>query len=194
MRILNVQDRERVHTARRKPWFVSRFRRDDDGATAIEFGILALPFLLLLFAILETGVSFAAQQLMANATDDVARQIRTGQLTSANLTQASLRDKICDRLQMLIARGCPGLAVDLRLRSTFAELATLKPPLRGTGREQEIDLSAVGFEIGKGGDKSTLRVLYGWPIMTNLMQKSLSTLKDGKMLIYASATWQNEPF
>ncbi|WP_258045585.1 TadE/TadG family type IV pilus assembly protein [Mesorhizobium sp. NBSH29] len=173
---------------------MSRFSRDEHGSTAIEFGILALPFLMLLFAILETGISFAAQQLMANATDDVARQIRTGQLTSANLTQSSLRDKICVQLEMMVTKGCPGLAVDLRLRSTFAELAQIKAPLKGSGREQEIDLAAVGFEVGKGADKSTLRVLYGWPIISNLMQKSLSTMKGSKMLLYASATWQNEPF
>ena len=71
-------DRERQDAARRRFRIFSRFCRDRDGSTVIEFGMLALPFLLLLFAILETCISFAAQQLMANATDDVARQIRTG--------------------------------------------------------------------------------------------------------------------
>ena len=58
----------------------SRFRRDRKGSVAIEFAVLALPFSLLVFAILESGISYAGGQVLANATDDVARQIRVGNL------------------------------------------------------------------------------------------------------------------
>ena len=67
---------------------VRRFFRARGGATAIEFVILALPFSALIFAILESCVSFAAQQLISNATDDIARQIRTGQGMSYATIQA----------------------------------------------------------------------------------------------------------
>ena len=53
-----------------------RFVRDRRGATALEFALLALPFALLVFAILESCISFAGQEVMANITDDVARQLR----------------------------------------------------------------------------------------------------------------------
>ena len=59
-----------------------RFSHDREGSTAIEFTMLAIPFSMLVFAILESCISFAAQEVMANATDDVARQLRTGQLPS----------------------------------------------------------------------------------------------------------------
>ena len=188
-------DREQQHAARRRFHIFSRFYRDSDGSAVIEFGMLALPFLLLLFAILETCISFAAQQVLANATDDVARQIRTGQIKGTDLTEENLRERICGQLEIMVANDCPGLVIDLRHADTFDGLAEFKMPLKGTNRlDREIDDDLAKFEPGINTQKNRLRVLYPWPIMTNLMQKSLSTLKDNKILLLATAIWQNEPF
>ena len=91
-----------------------RFGRNREGTTAIEFTMLAIPFSMLVFAILESCISFAAQEVMANATDDVARQLRTGQLRAADVTETSLKKAICDRMEIIVAKGCPDLVVDLR--------------------------------------------------------------------------------
>jgi hypothetical protein len=189
-------DREQQHAARRRFHIFSRFYRDSDGSAVIEFGMLALPFLLLLFAILETCISFAAQQVLANAVDDISRQIRTGQIQGDDLkTDTKIRDFICGRLEIMVASDCPGLVIDLRHADTFDGLAEFKMPLKGTNRlDREIDDDLAKFEPGKNTQKNRLRVLYPWPIMTNLMQKSLSTLKDNKILLLATAIWQNEPF
>jgi hypothetical protein len=188
-------DRAQRRVAGRRFRIFSRFCRDRDGSTVIEFGMLALPFLLLLFAILETCISFAAQQLMTNATDDVARQIRTGQIRGTDLTEEKLHEFICGRLEIMVANNCPGLVIDLRHADTFVDLAKFQMPLKGTNRlDREIDESLANFDPGKNTEKNRLRVLYPWPIMTNLLQKSLSTLKDNKILLLATATWQNEPF
>ena len=60
--------------------FLARFLRNRSGSTAVEFTLLSIPFAVLVFAILESCISFAGQQVMSNITDDIARQIRTGQL------------------------------------------------------------------------------------------------------------------
>ena len=92
-----------------------RFVRDRRGATALEFALLALPFALLVFAILESCISFAGQEVMANITDDVARQLRTGQLRPADVAGTKLTTLICDRLQIIVSTDCPQqLLVDLR--------------------------------------------------------------------------------
>src|SRR6185369_10397981 len=87
----------------------SRFARNRDGATAHEFVILAIPFSMLVFAILESCISFAAQEVLSNATDDIARQLRTGQLRAADVNTTSLKKMICDRLDIVVAKGCPDL-------------------------------------------------------------------------------------
>ena len=170
----------------------SRFRRDGRGNVAIEFGVLALPFALLVFAILESSISFAAQQLMSSATDDVARQIRTGQIKLADLEKDPdlVMNRICDRLEIVASSCRSELEVDLKSYETFAQAAAQRIPIKAG------DLDTSGFIVkpGKSGDKNQLRVFYRWPVMTDFMRKSMSTLNGGKTLHFATVTWQNEPF
>jgi Flp pilus assembly protein TadG len=58
---------------------VRRFAKGDDGIAAVEFGIVAAPFLALMFAIMETAIVFFASQTLETAVADSARLIMTGQ-------------------------------------------------------------------------------------------------------------------
>lgn len=175
----------------------TRFSRDKDGATAIEFGLLAIPFCLLLFAILESCISFAAQQVMSNITDDVAREIRTtGRLRQVNstntdpVTLTNLKNRICRDLEIVVAKTCPELVVDLRSFPTFADAAAVKLKFK------DGDIDQTGFDVKPGGSdsKNMLRVFYRWPIMTDLLRLQMSNLNGYKTLHFATATWKNEPF
>lgn len=181
--------------AQRMRSMFGRFARNRDGATAIEFTALALPFSLLVFAILESCISFAAQEVMANATDDVARQLRTGQLRAANITEASLKKLICDRLDIVVAKDCTtNLSVDLRSYDTFAKFAESKFQIDGeqivmTGRDPQFMVKP-----GLSLSKNMLRVFYKWPVITDFMSAAMANLGKNKTLHFATTTWQNEPF
>jgi Flp pilus assembly protein TadG len=45
---------------RRTRRFLKRFRRDQDGAAAVEFALVALPFIGMTVAIIELGIFFFA--------------------------------------------------------------------------------------------------------------------------------------
>nr|WP_040591805.1 TadE/TadG family type IV pilus assembly protein [Mesorhizobium metallidurans] len=176
--------------------FFGRFAQDRRGSTALEFAMLALPFALLVFAILESCISFAAQEVMANAADDVARQLRTGQIRKANVTDASIKQMICGRLEVMVAKNCPGLLVDLREFQSFADAATAGFKITTAGDIELTGTSPTTFTVAPGlaESKNMLRVFYKWPVMTDFMAKSMANLKDGNTLHFASVTWQNEPF
>ncbi len=172
-----------------------RFLGDRRGSTALEFAMLAVPFALLVFAILESLISFAGQEVMANITDDVARQLRTGQIRQANVSEATLKATICSRLEIMVAKDCPGLEVDLRAYPSFAAAAQAGFKIQ----DGEIELTGTdpaAFTVAPGLAESInmLRVFYKWPVMTDFMAKSMANLKDGNTLHFASMTWQNEPF
>jgi Flp pilus assembly protein TadG len=188
----NADIQNATATARGRRWL--RFFSDRKGNVAIEFSLLAIPFSLLTFAILESCISFAGSQLLANATDDVARQLRTGQVKAAGLTEGQVKTLICDQIDILVASGCPGLKVDLRQYTTFQQAANMRIVYVGSGSEQELDSSNFAFTPGPSMSKNMLRVFYEWPVMTDFMRKAMSNLKGGKTLHYASMTWQNEPF
>jgi Flp pilus assembly protein TadG len=169
----------------------AKFLRNRRGSTAVEFTLLALPFALLVFAILESCISFAGQQVMSNITDDIARQVRTGQLKPADLSEASLKAMICDELEIMVAKNCPGLEVDLREFPTFADAAQVRIRLTA---DRDLNTSDFAVTPGLSMSKNMLRVFYKWPVITDFMSKLVSNLKDGKTLHFATVTWQNEPF
>ncbi|AZO64586.1 MAG: pilus assembly protein [Mesorhizobium sp.] len=176
--------------------FSARFLGDRRGSTAIEFAMLAVPFALLVFAILESCISFAGQEVMANITDDVARQLRTGQLKRADVTEATLKAMICSRLEIMVAKDCPGLLVDLREFPTFADAATAGFKITTAGDIELTGTKITTFTVDPGlaASKNMLRVFYKWPVMTDFMAKSMANLDGGKTLHFTSVTWQNEPF
>ncbi|WP_411909004.1 MULTISPECIES: TadE/TadG family type IV pilus assembly protein [unclassified Mesorhizobium] len=172
------------------------FFSDRRGSTAMEFAMLAIPFALLVFAILESCISFAGQEVMANVADDVARQLRTGQLQKTNVTEASIKQLICSRLEIMVAKDCPGLLVDLREYPSFADAATAGFKIVNGDIVLVQGTNSMNFTVSPGLAESInmLRVFYKWPVMTDFLAKSMANLKDGNTLHFASVTWQNEPF
>ncbi len=169
--------------------FLKRFIKDKRGSVAIEFSMLALPFSALVLAILESGLSFTAHQVMANAAEDLARDLRTGVLKKADATPAAVRARICNDMKVLVSASCPGLYIDLKSYATYGAVPTTIPYAAG-------DLNISGFTIAPG-DPDTInqiRVFYKWPIYTNFIAKKLADLPDGKTLLFSTLTWRNEFF
>lgn len=166
-----------------------RFLGERRAATAVEFALLAFPFLLLLFAILESCIAFAAQEVMANATDDIARQFRTGQLKASEVDEKMVGDLLCERMGVIFPAGCTGLSFDLRHFDTFEQAEEV------FGRVDEYGFpTEYVFDPGPALSKNVLRVYYRWPVITDIMRKSMSNLPNNRTLLFATQTWQNEPF
>lgn len=171
---------------------ICRLRRDRNGSAAIEFTALAIPFSLLIFAILESCIAFAGQELMANATDDVARQLRTGQIKASQMNQTKLKQMICDRLEIMVSSGCTSrLEVDLKQYATFAAASAVRVKFTA---DHDIDTTGFSVTPGPSLSKNMLRVFYRWPVMTDFMRKAMSNIKGNNTLFFATTTWQNEPF
>lgn len=174
---------------------IAHFQRNRDGATAIEFGILAIPFCLLLFAILESCISFAAQQVMSNVMDDIARQIRTGRLPAADNNKTAMTTKICSELAIIVSSCSTNIVIDLREFDTYALAAAAAPiKLKGTGNQQDIDETNFNVKAGGAKTRNMLRVFYRWPVMTDLLRLSMSNIREKQTLLFATTTWRNEPF
>ncbi|MEL7029308.1 MAG: TadE/TadG family type IV pilus assembly protein, partial [Pseudomonadota bacterium] len=54
-----------------------RFRRADDGVAAVEFGLLLLPFLLMLMAIMELAMLMTTNSTVESALAMASREIKT---------------------------------------------------------------------------------------------------------------------
>lgn len=164
-----------------------RFVRKQDGATAVEFGLVALPFFALLFALLETGIVFFAGQSLATATNAASRLILTGQAQNQGLTQATFTNGICTQLTALFS--CSGIYVNVQTAANFASLTTTPPVSNGV-----LNTSNLSFNPGGPGNIVVVQVFYQWPIFVTLLNSSLANMSNGTRLLVATAAFQNEPY
>lgn len=167
-----------------------RFIRQDDGAAAVEFAMVAAPFLALVFAIIETAIVFFAGQTLETAVADSSRLILTGQAQQQNFDQAAFKQAVCARIFGLF--DCAnGIKVDVTKTNSFGS-SNLSKPLDAQGNLQ----SNFGnnYQPGGPGDIVVVRAVYEWPVYIQLLGFNLSDMKNGKRLIMATAAFRNEPY
>ena len=105
-----------------RPSMLARFLRNRLGTTAIEFGLLAIPFLGILLATFDTGVGFFAERNLDAAAQNAARQIRTGAVQAAGVVKVSdfINTYVCPSGGMLNSFvDCTKLIVDVRTSTTL---------------------------------------------------------------------------
>lgn len=168
--------------------FLSRFRRAKDGATAVEFAMVALPFFFLLFAIMDISLMFFASTTLENGIIAAARKIRTGEAQAANMTAQQFRTLVCNEISMLL--GCDArLGIDVRKYSGFGSVQ-FAPALDQNGNMS----GNMTFNPGTAGDVVVVRAFYTWPMLTPTVGTQFSNMAGGKRLLESTMAFRNEPF
>jgi len=167
---------------------LNRFRRAKQGSAAVEFAMLAIPFFLLLYAVIDTSLVFFATSTLENGVAAAGRQIRTGQAQAANLTQAQFRTLICDQISMLLACDAR-LGIDVRKFTSFANV-NLPTALDGNGNLT----GPFQFNMGVAGDIIVVRAFYAWPVLTPDFGTTLVNMSGNSRLLQAAMAFKNEPF
>jgi len=167
---------------------VRRFVRQQDGAAAVEFALVAAPFLALTFAILETAFVFFAQQTLEATSADASRLIMTGQAQTANYTAADFKTAVCARVYGLF--DCSGgMTVDVKTYTSFSAVNNTAPVTNGN-----FDSTQTGYTPGGPGCIVRVTLYYQWPIYVSMYNTALSNLNGNKRLLVATAVFRNEPY
>ncbi len=165
-----------------------RFARQQDGAAAIEFGLVAVPFLALLFAIMETAMVFFAGQSLEAAVAVSSRLIMTGQAQTGGFTQASFKTAVCTNIVALF--DCANkLYVNVQTYNNFAS-STATPPYNNG----QFDTTKMQYQPGTQGSVVVVQLYYQWPIYVSLLSNNLSNQSGGNRLLVATAAFKNEPY
>lgn len=134
-----------------------RFRKSEDGAAAVEFALVSIPFFLILFSIVEQGFFFLGNRLIDAGVNEIAREVKTRQITATNTTEAQFKAALCGKTLMAIF-DCSKLSVDVRTIASFA--APAAPPVNADG---SLDTSGFGFAPGGRSTINVIRAYYDWP-------------------------------
>jgi len=165
-----------------------RFARREDGAAAVEFAIVAAPFLALMFAIMETALVFFASQTLETAVADSARLIMTGQAQTKSYDAAAFKTAVCAKINGLF--DCAGgLQIDVKTYTSFGSVDNSKP-VDANGNLK----TNFGYQPGGPGDIVVVRLMYLWPVYASLLGFDLGNMSGSKRLIMATAAFRNEPY
>ncbi|MCQ1767280.1 pilus assembly protein [Neorhizobium galegae] len=164
-----------------------RIARSKDGAAAIEFALLAIPYFLIVFAIVETFIAYTGEQLVANAVDTMARKLRTGNITyglnrGTDKNETEFRRAFCAEISIMIKCSeeeitTPDkLLLDVRSFASFALIPTTIPRSTG-GAFGELDTSSFAYAPGPAKSINMLRAYYRWDVITDLIRPYITNVR-----------------
>lgn len=179
--------RSRLHFSIAFAAALHRFRHDRKGSVAVEFAMISVPFLALLFAIFETALLFFAQQALETATHDTARMIMTGEAQMSNLSAVQFKDELCARMMTILNCGS-GVTLDVKSYSSFSSVS-IPSPINSSGSF----IGTASYSPGKAGDIVVVRTYYQWPLIVTGLGYNPGNLSGNKRLLVSTAAFRNEP-
>lgn len=177
-------------------WVARRFlalRRHEGGATALEFAMVGMPFLMFIGAILEAGLLVLAQVSLDNALDRGAREVFTGtfQLASDGTDPASrLAKAMCASGPALYS--CADLKVEVTVSATFAS-QSLTNPYNALTKSMTQGFGS-RFQCPNGNDIVTIRAAATAPHMFAFADLSGRQLANGRQLVMSTLVFKAEPY
>jgi Flp pilus assembly protein TadG len=171
------------------------FWRADKGAAAVEFAMVATPFFVLLFGVIELGLVLMAQVDLENALAAAAREIRTGQTVSQSTTaqqaiqNTNFGNEICKNMLWMVTDCQANILVDVRTYPSFGAISLNS----ATANRAAIAAGNKSFQTGGAGAIVVVQAYYAWPLFIPGMNTALQRVGNRTMLTSVTS-FENEPF
>jgi Flp pilus assembly protein TadG len=180
---------------------------DQDGVVAVEMAFVGPPFLLLLAAIFELGLTLTTQSLLDGAARDAARLIRTGQVQTQTSPIATFQNLLCSGMSsvMSVSECNSKVIFEVQVFASFGAVSftpcTLNANQTGSG-------TACQFSGGTGGQIVGVQASYPRPFIipwvgaclsggscwTGLGTTNGTNAGTGTAILTSTVIFRNEPF
>lgn len=173
------------------------YLKNREGTAAIEFAILAIPFFMLLFAILELAIVFFINSTLNHSVSEAGRQIRTGNFQACG-SQANFKKLVCNNMRGL--GNCEKrLRIDVVSGSDFGSITLTEPP---EPAKKDPDDPSSTDDIPNGDWENTganapvvIRGLYYHKLVLPPQLTRLENVSGtGVRLLSSTTAFKNEPF
>jgi Flp pilus assembly protein TadG len=173
---------------------LKKFKASERGVAAIEFALVAPPFLMFFGVIMETGLMLFTEYTMQSAVNDASRLVRTGQAQTAPLSAADFKTKVCATANLII--DCSGsVTVYVRSEATFAALQanlpnfiTIGPSVGGIVGQPPC------YKTGQPSQPAAVVATYDWYFNMWGMAAFGNIAGNSARRLVGFAIFQNEPF
>ncbi|WP_267426983.1 TadE/TadG family type IV pilus assembly protein [Methylobacterium sp. GC_Met_2] len=191
----------RNRTARRCVEVSSLLARAEDGATAVEFALISLPFLSLLAVILQTSLMVWASRNLDDALQRAGRTIYTGQFQKANTGQtdastllANMKTAICGASTSRVPTvfDCSTLKLNVVLSTSFAN-GTVPTPLDMKTGDWTKGFGT-NYACAQPGAIVVFTAAAKYRVAFSFLYAGLPGFGDGARLLQSTAVFRTEPY
>lgn len=185
-----------------------RFRRDDKAATAVEFAIIAIPFLGVLMAIFESTFTLFNAEIVDAVAANVSRQLMTGQIQtngkSCSQQKLDFQNTVCPTSGPRPGTGLPSnfdcskVIIDVRQSSAVNNLDVSNSLYQNPSQAQ--------FSPAPAGQNNIIRIIYPLPallpILTGSTNQTIAPVRNGQVtyggiwthILMGIAVFRTEPY
>jgi Flp pilus assembly protein TadG len=171
---------------------------DHGGSAAVEFGLVALPFFLALFAVFEIGYSSFLISALDYATQVAGRAVMTGAVSTSGLTSSQFKTQIV----------CPALPSNFNCSNVFVNMSVVTQGEIPTGYyayvnsavsalvQPALNNSQLTFCPGAGSQYVVLQIMYPASFLTAFFSAGATTNYNGQMVhvLMSVTTFKSEPY
>lgn len=167
---------------------ISRFVRTERGATAVEFALIAPPFIATLIAILEVCIFLYGQMALQNAANQAARYFLTGQAENGNWTATTVVNKVCP-----VLFNCTKLFIVVQDYASFAAASTSAPSMYNSGGSMRTQ-SQYTYAAGAAGEIMVVQLVYAWPVVPGPLGFDVGSVQNGAVEMMGVSAFRVEPY
>jgi Flp pilus assembly protein TadG len=165
---------------------ISRFRKAERGATAVEFALIAPAFLATLIAVFQTCVFMFAQMALQNAAVQAGRYFMTGQAQNGNWSASTVISKVCPSALFT----CANMILVVQNSASFAAANTSAPALYNNGNA----VTSFAYNPGTPGEVMVVQLVYPWSVVGGPLGFVLSNLPNGAAEMMGVSAFRVEPY
>ena len=184
---------------------VRTFARSGDGATAVEFAMIAFPFLGMVCAMIETAMVFWAGQILDTSLATATRGIYTGSFQGKN-PAANSNAQILTNLRNLMCypngnTSSPRLTTIFDCSAVKLEVVTYKK-FTDSKPSDPIDPKTSDWAKDFGtryttpapGDIVIVQAAVKFPVFTSVLNPGQAAFKDGSRILRSTVAFRTEPY
>ena len=162
-----------------------------DGSIAVEFSLLATPFIFMIVGIIETALMFTTQSMLEYSTSKAARMIRTGEIQQSGGDQEQIfRQTVCGFATQALISSCDDIQFEVQDLPDFSSAADYPD----AEFDEDGNMTNQGFSPGGVSDVVLIRVGYSYDVMTPVMQYLLQNQANGRRNMLSTIVLQTEPY
>jgi Flp pilus assembly protein TadG len=145
--------------------------RHNDGTSAIEFAIVAVPFFMFVFGLMGVASYFFIMTSIDKGMEQNSRLIRTGQAQTADMTVNEFKQAVCNKAGSWVK--CNKLQIFVQKFADWNKLAQY---------------------AGEANDIVLVTACYRWEFASKVPFFQMGQMSDGSLMMQSTTAFRTEPY